>query len=430
MKITSILFEAYLKCPTKCWLISQGDSGRGNTYADWFHAQNESYRNEGIRRILDNFSNNECTIVSPESLNFKSAKWRLAADIFVQAQSLESNIHAVERILYSDVGKLDQFIPICFVLTNKINRDDKLRLAFDTLILSEILGREITLGKIIYGEKYIATKINTSTLVDKVKKQIQGVTALLSNNTPPDIVLKRYCAECEFKINCRQMAFEKDDLSLLGCMTGNERNQHRSKGIFTVNQLSYTFRPRRTPKRAKNPTTKHYPALQALAIRENTVFIHGSPNYPEAKTKIYLDVEGLPDHDSYYLIGALVVSDGYEKFHSFWGNNESEEPTIFSGFIDLISAMHNYRIFHYGTYEKLALRKMKLKLPENLHQRIDEILDHSINLLSLVHSHFYFPTYSNGLKDIGSFLGYEWFNPEISGLSTIIWRTRWNQLQG
>lgn len=66
MNITSKLFEAYLKCPTKCWLISQGDSGLGNTYANWFHAQNESYRAEGIKRILDNFSNKECAIFSPE----------------------------------------------------------------------------------------------------------------------------------------------------------------------------------------------------------------------------------------------------------------------------------------------------------------------------------------------------------------------------
>jgi hypothetical protein len=53
------------------------------------------------------------------------------------------------------------------------------------------------------------------------------------------------------------------------------RIRYRSKGIFTVTQLSYTFRPRRTPKRAKSPGRLRYPALQALAIRENTVYIHG-----------------------------------------------------------------------------------------------------------------------------------------------------------
>ena len=48
-------------------------------------------------------------------------------------------------------------------------------------------------------------------------------------------------------------------------MSKMERDRHRSKGIFTLTQLSYTFRPRRTPKRAKNPAKPRYLALQALA---------------------------------------------------------------------------------------------------------------------------------------------------------------------
>ena len=87
----------------------------------------------------------------------------------------------------------------------------------------------------------------------------------------------------------------------------------------------------------------------------------------------------------------------------------------------------DYRIIHYGDYEKLALRRVKLKLPEGLRQRIDDMLEHSINLLSVVYLHFYFPTFSNGLKDIGSFLNYEWFSQGVSGLSTIIWRTEWDK---
>ena len=43
---------------------------------------------------------------------------------------------------------------------------------------------------------------------------------------------------------CRQKAEEKDDLSLLSGMTEKERRNLHDKGIFTVTQLSYTFRPR------------------------------------------------------------------------------------------------------------------------------------------------------------------------------------------
>src|SRR5439155_10583001 len=131
---------------------------------------------------------------------------------------------------------------------------------------------------------------------------------------------------------CKQKAVETDDLSLLAGITEDERTRYRSKGIFTVTQLSYTFRPRRTPKGAKNPARPRYPALQALAIRENTVYIHGSPQLPDSKVQVYLDIEGIPDSDSYYLIGALIVSEGQEAFHSFWASETSQEPGIFVQF--------------------------------------------------------------------------------------------------
>jgi hypothetical protein len=35
MKITSDLFQAYLKCPTKCWLRATGELGTGNSYSEW-----------------------------------------------------------------------------------------------------------------------------------------------------------------------------------------------------------------------------------------------------------------------------------------------------------------------------------------------------------------------------------------------------------
>jgi hypothetical protein len=37
----------------------------------------------------------------------------------------------------------------------------------------------------------------------------------------------------------------------------------------------------------------------------------------------------------------------------------------------------------------------------------------------------YFPTYSNGLKEIAGSLGFEWSDPLGSGLQSIVWRHQW-----
>jgi hypothetical protein len=33
------------------------------------------------------------------------------------------------------------------------------------------------------------------------------------------------------------------------------------------------------------------------------------PEIPDCKTRVYLDIEGLPDREHYYLIGALIITE-------------------------------------------------------------------------------------------------------------------------
>lgn len=44
MNITPHLFDAFLKCPTKCYLRALGEVGSGNEYADRVKTQDEAYR--------------------------------------------------------------------------------------------------------------------------------------------------------------------------------------------------------------------------------------------------------------------------------------------------------------------------------------------------------------------------------------------------
>ena len=51
----------------------------------------------------------------------------------------------------------------------------------------------------------------------------------------------------------------------------------------------------------------------------------------------------------------------------------------------------------------------------------------SINLLSVIFAQVYFPCYSNGLKEIARFLGFEWTDTLSSGLQSIAWRYEWEE---
>jgi len=57
-----------------------------------------------------------------------------------------------ERIPSDGHGRSAQFIPHRFEFANKLAKEHKLLLAFDALLLSEALGREVNLGKIVHGD--------------------------------------------------------------------------------------------------------------------------------------------------------------------------------------------------------------------------------------------------------------------------------------
>jgi len=366
-------------------------------------------------------------IIRPTSReNLNTPSWRLAVDITARAQNLESSLHAVERIPSNARGQPAQIIPIRFIFTNKLTRDDKLLLTFDALVLSEMLGGEIRLGKIIHGDNYASLKVRVAAMTSEVRKLTRKIANLISSNSPPDLVLNRHCSECEFQARCRQKAIEKDDLSLLSRMTEKERKKFNSKGLFTITQLSYTFRPRRRPKRLVVKREKYHHSLRALALRERKIHILGSPVLKIEGTPVFFDVEGLPDRDFYYLIGVRIKTAAGIVQHTLWADRADDEENIWTNFLSILSGIENPILIHYGSFETTFLKRMCDRYGEPLESSVmAQAIESAVNLLSVIFAQIYFPTFSNGLKEIAGYLGFAWLDPSASGLQSIVWRHHW-----
>jgi predicted RecB family nuclease len=230
MLITSHLFDAYLKCPTKCYLRSLGETATGNLYADWVRARQTSCRAEGIKSLIEAAKPDECATDPIDTENIKSAKWLLATDKVAKVHGLQSTLDAVAREPSAARDQPAQFVPIRFSFTNKVSRDDRLLLVFDALVLSEMLGRDVASGKIIHGAERATAKMQTGALANEVRNIIADISKLLSGEEPPDLILNRHCPECEFQNRCKQKAIEKDDLSLLAGITEIERGHRGTAG--------------------------------------------------------------------------------------------------------------------------------------------------------------------------------------------------------
>jgi predicted RecB family nuclease len=226
MIISTPLFEAYLDCDTKCWLRAHGERSTENTYAEWTRLKSESYCEDGRKHVLAMFPENSRAIAPLISTNAKDLTWRVAADVRLQTNVLETRLQAVERMPAEGRAKLAQLIPYRFQFNNKLAKNDRLSLAFDALVLSEAIGCEAGFGKVIHGDGCATSKVKLSSLVSTVRKEVAGLVALLANDSPPELVLNRHCGQCEFQSRCRTRATEKDDLSLLSGISEKERKDY------------------------------------------------------------------------------------------------------------------------------------------------------------------------------------------------------------
>jgi predicted RecB family nuclease len=436
IKISPDLFEAFLKCPTKCWLRATNEPGSGNDYSEWVKSQTASYRATETGRLLSEIPKDE-SAVSPTPANLKTDKWRLAMDVLAQTPEpandqaqpdwiAESCLHAVERVPSEGRGRPAQFIPIRFIFTNKLSKDDKMLVAFDAFVFSEMAGRAINLGKIIHGDDHATLKVKVASPAGEVRKRIEKMAALLSSPSPPDLVLNRHCVECEFQARCRRKAIETDDLSLLAGMSAKERQKLRSKGIFTVTQLSYTFRPRRRPKRMRDKREKYHHSLKALAIREKKIHIVGSPELKIEGTPVYLDVEGLPDRDFYYLIGLRIGNGDSAIQHSLWADTVADERKIWREFLAILGTVEKPVLIHYGSYETTFLKRMNERYGDVKETSSASKSIHStLNLLSFIFGRIYLPIHSNGLKEMAAFVGARRNSTMTAGIQTIALRQQW-----
>src|SRR2546423_2174618 len=126
-------------------------------------------------------------------------------------------------------------------------------------------------------------------------------------------------------------------------------------------------------------------------------------------TPIYVDVEGLPDRDFYYLIGIRFKTGDSVVHHSLWADSARDEGSIWREFLSKLIEVENPVLIHYGSFETVFLKRMRQRYgapPSG--SPVAKALESSINLLSVIFGQIYFPTYSNGLKDIAGWLGFKW----------------------
>jgi predicted RecB family nuclease len=424
-KITRHVLQSHLNCKYKSHLKLAGEQGIMSDYEALLSSNRQEVRKQAIGKILARHPEREVARdISLTAANLATGP-SIVLDATLEDDRLSLVFDGLKRVDGpSKLGDL-YYVPMLFHEGRDVGKEPRLLLELYGLMLSEIQGRTPTNGVVFHGQECKPTKIRLNPDVRKAERLLREVKEMTSTESPPRLILNDHCQICEFRQRCHQQAMQEDNLSLLRGIGEKEIKGYARKGIFTVYQLSHTFRARRHHKRTKQAPRPHSFALQALALRESKIYIDGTPRIQESGTHVYIDIEGLPDENFYYLIGVLIDDGSTQQSYSFWANNEQDQGHISAQFVRLLLPYSDYTVYHFGNYEMKALKRLRSLIPDELQQTLTEIQRRAVNVLSVIHSHVYFPTLSNTLKNIAGYLGVHWTDEGASGVQSIVWRKQW-----
>jgi predicted RecB family nuclease len=421
--ITPEIVTAYWLCQRKGYLLLRGDAGDP---PHEYLALLDAYASMSLKNFLDSLAADGFNIRQYTNQgDFHNAD--VITSYKFKADDLEVKVDALVRMRHGPLKARRHYVPHLVVGTQIITTDQKVRLAVIGHVLAKALNYRLVNGVIVNVAGDVShvqlTKISTQLrpIIDTLKTWKTNIPP-----QPPRIILKDHCRICPFKRTCLDQAEKEDNLSLLYHMTPKVMRKYHKKGIFTINQLSYLFKPRRQRRKRAHVPWRFNLELQALALRTGKIYIHQPPSIPVHPTELFLDIEGVPDHGTYYLIGLIISAQGSVERHSLWADSPEDERNIFAALLRIAEEHPDAPIYHYGSYEPKGLDRIAKKYDLDC----DSIKRRLVNVTSFIFGKVYFPTRSNTLKDLGRFVGATWSLSDASGLQSVVWRFQWEVFKG
>jgi len=422
--ITPEIVVAYSQCPRKAFFcMCTDEKGTLHEYMQIIEEVTKKNRECYFEKIKEKNS---------EAVSYSRSGLKRGTPIMLEAKLKAEYLNAYADVIFrseeTSFVRIHNYVPTLAVGTYKISKEQKLQLAYTGYVLSKLQKEKPTTGTIITGNgKSHKTKLEplykeVGQILRKLKEWRE--TRELES---PSVILNKHCSICPFQKKCEAKAKEQDHLSLLDKVTTLKQiKKYERKGIFTVNQLSYLYRPRVQRKRSRNPPAlQHSLELQALVIRTGRIYLHKPPTIERNSTELFLDIEGIPDQQYFYLFGLLVCEGDTSKHYSFWANTAENELNIWQQLLEILEQYSNCPIYHYGNYEAKAITTLE-KRYDFRKANISKLL---VNINTYIYGKIYFPLYSNRLKEIGNFVGASWTIPRASGLQSLVWRYFWENTQ-
>ncbi|OWK34522.1 ISPsy5, transposase [Fimbriiglobus ruber] len=288
MKITNEILEAHLNCNTKGLRKLAGESGTKSDYEMMSTEARQASREAAVAKLVARIPDASRGVpVTVETL--KEGKL-LLADATLEDEAMSLHLEALKRSEGASKLGDHHYVPVLHVNGVKVGTRERLFLAVFGLALSGVQGFRPAVGLVICGPEGRPARVELDgKLYGQAEQALGELKRIQAGGEPSRLVLNKHCQQCEFRQRCHEEAVKADEISLLSGVGEKELKRYNRKGIFTLTQLSCSFRPRRRSRRSP-PLEKRQHALHAMAIRDRRIYLFWGAEPPRQSRP------GLPGH--------------------------------------------------------------------------------------------------------------------------------------
>ena len=234
----------YLNCNYKLFLRQQGEIGVPNEYARFVASSRKRFAAQASSVLC---GRGETGIVRDGTTSIEEL--RLGHPLLLGVTLTHDN-HAVEVDALKRVAgdsALGEFFysPVLFHSGESIRKSERLLLALQSFVLRAIQDHLASSGTIISGDSFRLSTVKLESYYARAREILEDVFNISSGKSQPPLILNDHCQQCQYKSLCWGKALAESNLSLLDRIGEKDITKYNNKGIFSLHQLSYTFRYRR-----------------------------------------------------------------------------------------------------------------------------------------------------------------------------------------
>jgi hypothetical protein len=173
MNITRSLFDAYLKCPTKCWHLSRSEPVADvNRYATWMLDKNATHAQQALHKIPGIASSDAHSLIAQPLGIGARGNWQFRIDVPIEGQGVRDCLQAVQKISSKRRAVPIEFLQIRFDFRNNLDPINKIELAFDAYLLSKLIRRDVRIVKVFHGDNYAQRAVNVSSATQRIESTL------------------------------------------------------------------------------------------------------------------------------------------------------------------------------------------------------------------------------------------------------------------